>query len=159
MDKYILKKDEIEAFEGTEKVHFMNSNAVRTNKSLGDLTGLNNIGFHIIEVPPGRDSTEYHVHYFEEECTYVLSGNGEVRIGDEVHEVSEGDFIGYRAGGLAHSMTNTGSETLKCIVVGQRLPHDVGEYPDKNKRLFRNEGLPWEMMDLDGIENPQGGKK
>jgi len=56
-------------------------------------------------------------------------------------------------------MTNTGQEVLKCIVVGQRLAHDVGEYPDKKKRLFRNEGMKWEMVDLDKIEHPQGGKK
>ncbi len=158
-EKYILKKHEIEGMEGTHKVHFLNDNAVRTNKSLGDLTGLKALGFHIIEVPPGRESTEFHRHHHEEECTYVLSGTGQVRIGEDVSDISAGDFIGYRAGGKAHTMINTGSETLKCIVVGQRLAHDVGEYPDLGKRLFRNAGMAWEMVDMDQISHPQGGKK
>jgi len=159
MDKYILKKEEIDAFEGTEKTHFLNPNGKRTNKSLGDLTGLKGFGFHIIEVPPGCDSTECHLHYQEDECTYVLSGTGEVRIGEERIAIGAGDFVGYRAGGEAHCMTNTGDDILKCIVVGQRLAHDVAVYPDKKKRLYRNEGLPWELVDLENIENPQGGKK
>ncbi len=159
MDKYVLKKEEIEAFAGTEKTHFLNPNGRRINKSLGDLTGITGFGFHLIEVPPGADSTEFHLHVYEDECTYVLSGHGVVRIGEERIDIGPGDFIGYRKGGLAHCMTNTGQEVLKCIVVGQRLAHDVGEYPDKKKRLFRNEGMKWEMMDLDKIEHPQGGKK
>lgn len=159
MEKYILKKEEIDAFAGTDKTHFLNPNAKRINKSLGDLTGLTGFGFHLIEIQPGYESTEYHVHYHEDECTYVLEGRGIVRIGDEVSEIAAGDFIGYRKGGLAHVMTNTGDDVLKCIVVGQRLAHDVAAYPDKNKRLFRNEGMAWEMVDQDVIEHPQGGKK
>ena len=159
MDRYVIKKAEIEATEGTAKQHFMNENAQRTNKSLGDLTGLTGIGFHIVEVPPGRESTEYHVHYHEDECVYILAGRGRVTIGEEMFEVEEGDFIGYRAGGLPHTMENIGEEMLKCIVTGQRLPHDVGDYPRHNKRLFRQEGLPWQLVDIDGIQHPKGGKK
>ena len=81
MDKYLLTKDEIESLKGTDKTHFLNQNAKRLNKSLGDLTGLNNIGFHIIEVEPGHESTEFHVHYFEEECVYILEGTAESLIG------------------------------------------------------------------------------
>ena len=139
MDTYVLKKAEIEAFAGTDKTHFLNPNGKRINKSLGDLTGITGFGFHLIEVPPGADSTEFHVHFHEDECAYVLSGSGVVRLGEERVEIAEGDFIGYRKGGLAHCMINTGDEPLKCIVVGQRLAHDVGEYPDKKKRLFRKE--------------------
>jgi len=38
-------------------------------------------------------------------------------------------------------MKNTGETPLDCIVVGQRLSHDVVEYPDKGRRLYRNPGL------------------
>lgn len=159
MEKYVIKKAEIEAFEGTAKQHFLNENAVRTNKSLGDLTGLSGIGFHIIDVPAGKFSTEYHMHYFEDECTYVLSGEGTVTIGDEQISISAGDFIGYRAGGLAHTMQNTGTEILRCIVTGQRLAHDVADYPRKGERLFRNDGYAWNMVDIDSIAYPNAGKK
>jgi len=159
VDKYVVKKSEIDAFPGTAKQHFLNENAVRTNKSLGDLTGLTGLGFHIIDVPAGKFSTEYHVHHFEDECTYVLSGTGTVTIGGEEHSIEPGDFIGYRAGGEAHTMQNTGDEALRCIVVGQRLAHDVGDYPNKSKRIFRNGGLDWDVVDHDSIQNPKGGKK
>ncbi len=159
MDKYVIKKSEIDAFEGTAKQHFLNEDGLRINKSLGDLTGLTGMGFHIIEVPVGKYSTEFHVHYFEDECTYVLSGQGTVTIGDEQIAVEAGDFIGYRAGGLPHTMQNTGNELLRCIVAGQRVEHDVGDYPNKGKRLFRNGGEDWNLIDIDQISYPAGGKK
>ncbi|MEM7256664.1 MAG: cupin domain-containing protein [Pseudomonadota bacterium] len=158
-DKYIVKAEEIAAMEGTAKTHFLNDNAVRNNKSLGDLTGLTGLGFHIIEVQPGHESTEYHVHYCEDECTYVLSGEGTVTIGETTYPVSTGDFIGYRAGGLAHTMHATGHEPLVCIVVGQRLSHDVGDYPNKCQRIYRQAGMPWNLVGFDDIKLPVAGEK
>ncbi len=158
MDQYVVKKSEIEAMEGVFKRHFLNANAERVNKSLGDLTGINGFGFHIVEVPPGKESTEYHVHRYEDECVYILAGQAEVTIGDDTFQVEEGDFIGYRAGGLAHTMKNTGSATLRCIVAGNRASHDVSDYPRLNKRLYRNAGYRWDLVDIANIGGPHSGK-
>ncbi|MEX2961784.1 cupin domain-containing protein [Microbulbifer sp. TYP-18] len=155
MSEYILKKAQIVAMEGEHKVHFLNPNAVRRNKSLGDLTGISGFGFHIIELEPGRESTEYHCHRFEDECVYILQGEAQVQIGEEIHTVTAGDFIGYPAGGPPHTMRNTGRELLRCIVVGQRLDHDVADYPNKNKRIYRNRGLPWELVNHSDIAHPK----
>lgn len=159
MDKYLLSKQEIEAFAGISKTHFLNPNAKRVNKSLGDLTGLTGIGFHIIEVDPGCDTTEMHRHYHEDECVYILQGEADAFIGDEVHRVSAGDFLGYRAGGLAHALRNTGTEVLRCIVVGQRLEHDVADYTKLQKRIYRNRNMPWNLVDMANVVEPSGGKK
>lgn len=159
MDKYLVKKAEIDAMEGLFKKHFLNPDAQRVNKSLGDVTGITGFGFHIIEIPPGKASTEYHVHHYEDECVYVLSGTGKAVIGDDESDIASGDFIGYRAGGLAHTMINTGDEVLRCIVVGERLDHDVGDYPKLQKRIYRNAGRPWDLADLSNIANPEGGRK
>ncbi len=159
MEKYLLTREEIEAMTGLSKTHFLNDRAQRINKSLGDLTGLTGIGFHIIEVQAGFQTTETHKHYYEDECVYVLEGEAEALIGDERHPIKTGDFIGYRAGGLAHTITNTGSGVLRCIVVGQRLAHDVGDYPEQNKRLYRQQGMPWNLVDMDAISEPVAGKK
>ena len=159
MDKYIITREEIEAYDGVDKVHFLNDNARRLNKSLGDLAGLTGFGFHIIEIEPGRDSTELHVHYYEDECVYILEGEAEATIGQQTHTVKAGDFIGYRAGGEPHMLKNTGTSVLKCIVVGERLDHDVGDYPRKNKRIYRNKGLEWNLVDLENIEKPDAGRK
>lgn len=159
METYLIKKSEIDAMEGLKKVHYLNENAARINKSLGDLTGITGFGFHIIEVPPGKLSTELHLHHHEDECVYILEGQGEATIGNAVYLVSAGDFIGYRAGGNAHTIKNTGSSHLKCIVVGQRLDHDVTDYPNLNKRLYRNKGLAWDLVDTENVTHPNAGKK
>ena len=158
-DIYIVTRDQIAAMPGLDKTHFLNPEARRNNKSLGDLTGLTGLGFHIIEVAPGCHTTEPHAHHFEDECVYVLSGTASARIGPQSHDIGPGDFIGYRKGGLAHSITNTGDVPLRLIVVGQRLAHDVADYPDKGKRLFRNAGQPWNLVDHAAIETPAAGAK
>ena len=158
-DRYLVSAADIEAMEGLAKTHFMNPNAKRINKSLGDLTGLTQIGVHIIEVAPGHDSTEHHVHYHEEECVYILAGQGTAYIGDEAHTVGPGDFIGYRVGGLAHSLKNTGTDVLRVLVMGQRSEHDVGDYTRAGKRIYRNAGLPWSLVDIQDIEEIDAGAK
>ena len=155
---YIVRRNEIEAMEGLAKTHYLNQNARRINKSLGDLAGLKNIGFHIIEVLPGYESTEYHVHFYEDECVYILSGEATVTIDETDYEVSTGDFIGYPAGGLPHTMKNTGTEVLRCIVVGQRLAHDVSDYPRLGKRLYRY-GDSKDLVEISDLANPNFGKK
>ncbi len=157
--KYLLSAEEIEVMEGLDKTHFLNKNARRVNKSLGDLTGLTGIGVHIIEVEPGHDTTEHHVHYFEDECVYILSGSATAVLGEEEFAVKSGDFLGYRKGGLAHSICNTGQETLRCLVVGQRLDHDVADYTRLGKRIYRNAGMEWNLVDLEDIDCPSAGAK
>lgn len=159
MHPNILTKTDIAQRDGLDKTHFLNENAQRLNKSLGDMTGLTGFGIHLIEVQPGKESTEFHMHYFEDECTYVLSGAGKVVIGKHEQNVAEGDFIAYPKGGEAHTMINTGSEVLKCLVVGERRPHDVGDYPRQGKRIYRNEGHPWNLVDIDTIAEPVAGAK
>lgn len=156
---YLLKAEDIAAMEGLAKTHFLNADAKRVNKSLGDATGLTGLGIHIIEVEPGSETTEYHVHYFEDEAVYVLAGTATAEIGDDVIPIKPGDFIGYRKGGLAHTIRNTGDETLRCLVIGQRLAHDVGDYPRQSKRIYRNEDMPWDLADLNALDHPQAGSK
>lgn len=159
-ETYILRKEDIEAARGLSKTHFLNHNAKRINKSLGDMTGLTGFGFHLIEVEPGCDTTEHHLHHYEDECVFVLEGEATALIGDEAHAIGPGDFIGYRKGGVAHSIKNTGKRTLRCIVVGDRSAHDVCDYPRLGKRMFRNAGMPWDIAELGALENPKGaGKK
>ncbi len=158
-EKYIISSDEIREMEGLHKTHFLNQNAKRVNKSIGDFVGLTGFGFHIIEVEPGHETTEHHVHHQEDECVFVLSGEATALIGDEEYPIKAGDFLGYRKGGLAHSIKNTGAETLRCIVVGERLPHDVADYPKLGKRIYRNAGMTWNLVDHGAIEEPVAGAK
>ncbi|EAQ04539.1 hypothetical protein OB2597_04635 [Pseudooceanicola batsensis HTCC2597] len=155
-ETYLLKAADIAAMEGLHKTHFLNDRARRVNRSLGDRTGITGFGFHLITVEPGDETTEYHLHHFEDECVYVLEGEATAVIGEAEHAIGPGDFIGYRKGGLAHTIRNTGAGPLKCIVVGERLAHDVGDYPRLGKRIYRNAGLPWDVVDHGDIDNPAG---
>jgi uncharacterized cupin superfamily protein len=158
-ERYLIRAHEIAAMEGLAKTHFLNPNAQRVNKSLGDVTGLTGIGIHMIEVQPGFESTEPHVHYHEDEAVYILSGEAVARIGDAECTVAAGDFIGYRKGGLAHGLRAIGTEPLRVLVIGQRLAHDVADYPKMGKRIYRNEGLAWNLVDHTDISTPSAGRK
>lgn len=132
----LLKATEIDAMAPQRSVHPLNERAVRFKKSLSEMTGLTQFGFHLVTLQPGHESTEYHRHLYEEECIYILSGKGEAMIDDQVHEVGPGDFMGFARGGAAHTLSNTGDLPLVLIVAGQRLEQDVCDYPRKGKRLY-----------------------
>ena len=146
-----LSAEKIAAIEGVQRVHTLNRSAIRTDKSLGDECELKNIGIHLIAIAPGDKSTEFHSHKYEEEAIYVLSGHGTEVIGDTTQKIGPGDFIGFPADGVAHETVNDGTEPLVCLVIGQRLPQDVVDYPRKGKRLYRNSGQR-DMVDYGNIE-------
>ncbi len=152
--KLLLTASDIEQMPGECKVHFLNPNAVRLNKSLGDAVGLSQIGVHMIYVEPGREATEYHIHHYEEECVYVLSGNATAIIGNDRYTLGPGDFIGLPRNTVAHTIINDGSETLVCLVTGQRLLQDVSDYPNQGKRLYRNSGQ-WDLVDQGAMRDPR----
>ncbi len=72
MNKYLIKSQEIAEMAGTSKTHFINPGAKRLNKSLGDAAGLTGLGFHIIDVEPGDETTEHHLHHYEDERVFIL---------------------------------------------------------------------------------------
>ena len=153
----ILTSQQIEEMEGEQRIHFLNPNAHRIRKSIGDAVGLSKIGVHIVYIEPGKDSTEYHKHYNEEECIYVLSGKGTLRIEDEEFPFGKGDFVGFPAGIATHDLKNTGNEILVILVMGQRLDQDVADYPNKKKRLYRNNGQ-WDLVDFENISDPRASR-
>jgi uncharacterized cupin superfamily protein len=146
-----LSAEKIAAVEGVRRVHTLNPAAIRMDKSLGDEVGLKNIGIHLISIAPGDKSTEFHTHKYEEEAIYVLSGRGTEIMGEAKQKIGPGDFIGFAAGGAAHETINDGTEPLVCLVIGQRLPQDVVDYPRRGKRLYRNSGQR-HMVDYTSIE-------
>lgn len=146
-----LSAKTIAAMEAIQRTHFLNDNAIRSNKSIGDAAGLKHLGVHLITVQPGHRSTEYHFHHYEEECVYVLSGYGTAVIGDQTHKLGPGDFMGHPIDKVAHEMINDGAEPLVCLVIGQRLVQDISDYPRKGKRLYRHSGER-SLVDLASIK-------
>ena len=54
-------------------------------------------------------------------------------------------------GEAAHNIRNDGTETLICLVMGQRLSQDVTDYPNVGKRLYRNSGIR-DLVNISDIE-------
>lgn len=143
----LLTAAAIAALPESTFVHPLNPRAIRHGRSLGDAVGFEHLGVHLVRVEPGHDSTQYHVHQAEEEFIYILSGRGLAEIGDETVEVGPGDFMGFAAGGLAHSLSNPFTEDLVYLVGGMRLEFDICDYPRVNTRLYRR-GDQREYVDL-----------
>jgi len=144
----LLTAAEIGAMEPDCSVHPLNANAVRLKKSLGDMAGLTQFGFHLMTLMPGRESTEYHRHLHAEECVYILSGSGEAVIDGKAYTVGPGDFMGFPRNGAAHAMRNAGTEPLVYLVAGDRGEYDVCDYPRQRKRLYKA-GSNKVFVDLD----------
>ena len=53
----------------------------------------------------------------------------------------------FRPVGPLMKPSTTAAEPLVCLVIGQRLPQDVVDYPRKGKRLYRNSGQR-DMVDI-----------
>lgn len=103
--------------------------------TLSRLTGLVRCGVNFIRVPPGKESFVHHVHLVDEEWMYVLSGRGELRIGDQRFEVGPGDFAGFPPRTHAHHLRNTGAEDLVYLSGGEAIDHGIADFPELGLRL------------------------
>ncbi len=66
-------------------------------------------------LPPGA-AVGRHFHRETEEVYYILSGSGEMTVGEETAQVSTGDAV-YIPAGNVHTLKNTGSEPMKIMLV------------------------------------------
>ena len=121
-------------------VHFLNPGAIRYTRSLGDATGLQTLGVHLVRLKQGDDSTEYHFHHQDEEWVYILSGRGVAEIGGRKYRIGAGDFMGFVANSEPHAMRNPFKADLVYLVGGNRWPMDVCDYPRIGKRRYRENG-------------------
>ena len=64
-------------------------------------------------------SSTSHSHSAAEEALYVLQGEGEIRVEDEVHTVMPGRAV-YVPGGAEHTYVNTGA--VQLVIVGAMAP-------------------------------------
>lgn len=136
MSKYVLKAGDIEALTESRHVHQFNEKAIRNTKSLGDIAGLTTIGFHLVRVEPGDETTQHHNHEYSDEFVFILSGNGVLFLGDEEIAIEAGDFAGFPMNGPSHSMKNTGKDDLVYLMGGGRPDIDICNYPKIQRRMY-----------------------
>jgi len=133
---------EIAALPEKRHVHQFNAGAIRNTRSLGDLLGLSDLGFHLVRVEPGHATTEHHFHGQDEEFLYILSGHAQATVGEETFEVGPGDVMAFPKNSPAHSMQvpQEAGEDLVYLMGGTRAPIDVCTYPRLNRRMYRVDG-------------------
>lgn len=136
----LLKASAIAAMKEKRRVHRLNRRAIRNGKSLGDAVGMKDIGIHLVRIKPGDQTTEYHTHYCEEEFLFILSGHGVAEIGNRKTQVGPGDFMGFVASSLPHTMSNPFTKDLVYLMGGTRKPFDVSEYPRVRMRAYKFAG-------------------
>lgn len=89
-------------------------------------------GFRLYRLAPGKQATRLHRHHHQEEMFLILKGSGTLRHGDRDVPVKEGDFILYPAGDpVPHTFVNTGSDPMEYVATGNRVAHEVCEYPEE----------------------------
>ncbi len=102
---------------------------------IGPRIGAQKLGYNLTAVAPGKRAFPFHNHRVNEEMFFILEGSGEVRIGEKIHPIKEGDFIACPPGGkeAAHQIINTGSVELKYLAVSTKQSPEIAEYPDSGK--------------------------
>jgi mannose-6-phosphate isomerase-like protein (cupin superfamily) len=78
----------------------------------GKTVGAKTISLRITDVLPGEVCTPGHTHTECEEVIFVLSGKGDIKIGEEVFPMKVGDAI-YLPTGVGHLIRNTGKEMMR----------------------------------------------
>jgi len=104
-----------------------------TRGEVGEALGLTVLGCMLHVVPPGKTAFPYHRHHGCDEMFYIVSGEGEYRIGEKRIAVKAGDCLGAPAGGEAHQIVNTGTQELKYLGLSNNPVSDLVEYPDSGK--------------------------
>ncbi len=102
---------------------------------LSRMAGLGSVSVNLVTIAAGEQAFPHHVHYDEEEWVFVVSGNAVVRIGEETHDLSPGDFAAFPSAGPAHSVRNSGQGDLVCLMGGQIRDSKVIDFPELEKRV------------------------
>jgi len=78
----------------------------------GKTVGAKTISLRITDVFPGEVCTPGHTHTECEEVIFILSGKGDIKIGEEVFPMKVGDAV-YLPIGVGHLIRNTGKEVMR----------------------------------------------
>lgn len=149
----VMSREQIEAQDEVPISHPLNPLSDMHYRPLTENAGFEQVGLHMIRVPPGKESNELHSHRYEEEFYYVLEGQGVLLVGDDSHDMGPGSFAAFPAGSAAHMLTNPSGTDLLYLTGGRRSPFEIGEFPRHGKTLIRA-GADAYMIDNEALERP-----
>jgi uncharacterized cupin superfamily protein len=108
-------------------------------RALGAFGGAAHIGTAIEELPPGKQSNQFHFHMLEEEHVWILEGRATLRLGEKTYELAAGDYVVFPAGQQAgHCLINNSDEVCRFFILGERNPNEIAVYPDSGKVRVRS---------------------
>lgn len=88
-------------------------------------------------VPAGKVLCPFHSHSAQWEFYYVLSGRGQVRADDGVHDIEPGDAFVFKPG-EAHQILNPTDTDLVYLTIADNPIGESCYYPDSQKWLVRS---------------------
>lgn len=139
MDKPImnlLRAAEVEA-HSQDFSHPWNPASELHGAALSRMTGLKRTGVSRATLPPGKESFVYHSHALEEEWLYILAGRGVATIDGTDVEVGPGDFMGFPAPSVAHTLRNPFDQPLVYLMGGESREAEIADFPTLNRRTVR----------------------
>ena len=100
----------------------------------GPLIGATAMGATVYELREGQSICPYHYEYGCEEWAFVLSGRPLLRHPEGEDVLEPGDVVCFPEGPAgAHKLTNTGTETVRVILLSDKPSLAVAVYPDSDK--------------------------
>ena len=106
----------------------------RSHLSLTRMQDDNLLGCSAYRVKPGKRAFPKHGHLVNDEAVFIVSGSGNLTIGDASDSVAAGDFVWLPRGSKhAHILINDGDEDLLYLCISTNHMPDVVHYPDSAK--------------------------
>ena len=130
MDKPIINIDELEYMDWGHGDRYAARFGLMSRK-----LGSRGLGYNLTVVPPGKRAFPFHSHRVNDEMFFIVSGRGQVRIGEHSWPIREGDVIACPPGGpeTAHQIINDSDQELRYLAVSTTRSPEVAEYPDSDK--------------------------
>jgi len=107
-------------------------------RQIGEFGGGSHVGVCVEIIAPGKQSYPAHYHMLEEEHLLILEGQITLRLGENSHEMSAGDYVCFPAGQKAgHTLVNNSNAPCRYLIIGERNPNDVIVFTDSGRVSVR----------------------
>jgi uncharacterized cupin superfamily protein len=109
----ILEKDTDNSYPGSDEKHSIGAR-------FGRKARFSRLGVHFEVLKPGRRTSWPHAERDEEEFVYVVSGKVDAWIDGHIHQMLEGDLVGFPSGtGITHVIINNSGRDAHLLVGGE----------------------------------------
>lgn len=120
--------------------------------ALTDMRDGHELGCGAFRVDPGKRAFPKHGHLANDEAIYVVSGSGELTIGEETTQLVPGDFVLLPSGAQhAHVLVNNTEEELVYLCMSTMNAPEVVYYPDSEKLGVLENPRQWSESSVSGF--------